>query len=116
MTIIADFRIGETASIELDAVAGDPLTVTAPEAYLAPADMRGSVAVIREGAARTTLTITPRAASGTIPAGWTVTLSASASAALTPGVYGIDAKLPVGGGIEITDTTAFVQLTRSAAA
>ncbi|MDE2434723.1 MAG: hypothetical protein KGM49_00550 [Sphingomonadales bacterium] len=116
MTIIADFRIGETASIELDAVAGDPSTVVAPEAYLAPADMRGGTATIREGAARTALTITPRAASGTVPAGWTVTLTATASATLSPGVYGIDVKLPVGGTIEITETTAFVQLTRSAAA
>lgn len=115
MSIIGDFRVGETLSLALDALSGDPGEVSAIAAWIAPAEQRGGVASVREDAVRTALDVTTRAASGDVPAGWTLTLSAAASAALLPGLYGIDARLTVGGGVDITDASAFVRLTRSAA-
>lgn len=52
MSIIGEFRVGETISLALDALAGDPQAVSGPEAFLAPAEVRGGVTVVREGAAR----------------------------------------------------------------
>ena len=49
-------------------------------------------------------------------AGWTIALPGAQSAQLEPGLYGIDARLTVAGGIVITEQTAFISLTRAAVA
>jgi hypothetical protein len=114
MSIIGEFRCGEDILVALDAVSGDPDTVDAITAKLAPAETRGGAAVISEGAVRHAMTVTARPAAGDIPAGWTLLLPAATSATLAPGLYGIDARLVIGSGVDITDNTAFVRLTRPA--
>ena len=51
-------------------------------------------------------TVSPRAAAGDIPAGWTLTIPASVSATLSPGAYLADARLEVAGGIVVTESVA----------
>ena len=116
MSIIGEFRVGEDVLVALDAVSGDPLTVDSLAAWITPGEPRSGGPIVREGAARTELAVSSREAAGDVPAGWTLTLTAAQSAELGPGLYGIDARLAIGSGIDITDTTAFIRLTRSAAA
>lgn len=113
MGILGEFRIGEDIAIALDAVEGDPATVTAISAAMKPALVGDNRLILDDDDDATILTATPQATPG---AGWTITVSAAQSAVLEPGLYGIDARLSVAGGIEITDRTAFVSLTRAALA
>jgi hypothetical protein len=46
--------------------------------------------------------ITTRAATGTLPAGWTLTLSAEKTLTMMPGNYHADAKVGIGSGFETT--------------
>lgn len=114
MSIIGEFRVGEDILVALDAVSGDPATVDAITAKLAAADIRGGAATIREGVEAHEMAVTPRTASGDIAAGWNLLLPAVTTAQLAPGLYGIDARLEVGSGVDITDRTAFIRLTRAA--
>lgn len=114
MSIIGEFRVGEDILVALDAVSGDPDSVDLVTAKLAAAEIRGGATIIREGAEAHDMTVTPRTASGDIAAGWTLLLPAETTAQLAPGLYGIDARLEIGGGVDITDRTAFIRLTRAA--
>lgn len=114
MSIIGTFRVGEDILVALDALSGDPGTVSAPAAWLASTVQRGGGFAVPEDAAHVALAVTARAAAGDIPAGWNLLLAAASSAALVPGVYGIDLKMTDGATVNITDATAFVRLTRSA--
>lgn len=114
MSIIGEFRVGEDILVALDAVSGDADSVDLVTAKLAAAEMRNGVPMISEGATRHDMTVNARAAAGDILAGWTLLLAAADSAALVPGLYGIDARFEIGSGVDITDTTAFVRLTRPA--
>jgi hypothetical protein len=107
--IIGTFRIGEDISVALDAIAGDPATVSAISARMKPAKASGNRLVLDDSAAPITLTVASQGA-----AGWLVSLSNAASAALAPGIYGIDARLTVTGGVEMTEQTAYIALTRAA--
>lgn len=99
------FQRGETISLALDAVTGDPLSVTAISAAMkVVAPGRTSVSAGTPVAA--TFTISPRAAQGDIPPGWNLTIDAASSAALATGNYLADAKLTVGGGVVITESVA----------
>jgi hypothetical protein len=99
------FQRGETISLALDAVTGDPLTVTAISAAMkAVAPGRTSASAGTPVAAA--FAISPRAAMGDIPPGWSLIVDALISAALMPGNYLADAKLTVGGGVIITETVA----------
>ena len=109
--IIGEFRIGEDISVALDAAAGDPATVTTITAKMKPAKAAANRIVLDDTAAGLDMTVTSQ---GT--AGWLISLGYTASAALTPGLYGIDARLSVAGGVEMTDQTAFIALTRAAVA
>ena len=109
--VLGEFRVGETIAIALDAVAGDPATVTAIGVAMKPALVGDNRLMLDDAAAAITLSATPQA----IPAsGWTISLSGAQSAALEPGLYGIDARLTVAGGVVITEQTAFIALTRAA--
>ena len=113
MGILGEFRVGEDIAIALDALAGDPATVTAISAAMKPALVGDNRLMLDDDATATVLTAIPQADPG---AGWTIALPAAQSALLEPGLYGIDARLTIAGGVEITDSTAFVSLTRAAVA
>jgi hypothetical protein len=69
--------------------------------------------LLDDDAAAIVLAAAPQADAG---AGWTISLADAQSAPLAPGLYGIDARLTVAGGIVITEQTAFISLTRAALA
>ena len=99
------FQRGETISLALDAVTGDPLSVTAISAAMKMvAPGRTSVSAGTPVAAA--FVISPRAAQGDIPPGWNLTVDEASSAALAVGNYLADAKLSVGGGVIITESVA----------
>ena len=93
------FHRGETLLLALDAITGDPATVTAISAAIKP------VAAGRSGVdASAPATALSVAVNGV--AGWTLTLSAASCATLVPGSYIADARLTVGTGVIITDPVA----------
>jgi hypothetical protein len=99
------FQRGETISLALDAVAGDPATVTAISAKL-KAVPPGRTTVPASAPVAANFVISTRSAVGDIPAGWTLTVPAATSVALTPGSYLADARLEVAGGVIVTDSVA----------
>lgn len=99
------FQRGETISLALDAVTGDPATVTAITAKL-KAVPPGRTTVSAASPAAATFAIVNRAAAGEFPAGWTLMIAAAASSALTPGAYLADARLEVAGGVIVTESVA----------
>lgn len=111
--IIGDFRIGEDLLVALDATAGNAALASAISAAIKPATVGANRLVLDDAASGIALTI---AAQSPASAGWILSLPASLTATMEPGTYGIDARLVVGSGIEITDQTAFVRLSRAALA
>ena len=109
--IIGSFRIGEDISVALDALAGDPATASSITAKMKPAKATANRIVLDEGAAALTMSVV---ANGT--EGWIVSLPNTVTAGLTAGLYGIDARLVIGGSVEMTEQTAFVALTQAAVA
>lgn len=106
-------RVGADINIALDAVSGDPATVTVT-AFMVRSNhltrFRPEV-----GFVAIELEVAPRGAAGSIPAGWNVTLPAARSALLKPGLYGIDAVVSgAAGSITITPRTALVDVTAAA--
>ena len=99
------FQRGETVSVALDAVQGDPLTVTSVTAALKPV-AAGRTMADPEAAMAAAFAVSSRVAAGSIPAGWTLSLSAAISAGLAAGTYLADAKLIVAGGVTITEPVA----------
>jgi hypothetical protein len=99
------FQRGETISLALDAVAGDPLTVSSISAAM-KAVAPGRTGVAPDAPVAAAFTITPRSANGEQPAGWNLTVDAAVSAALVPGNYLADARLGAAGGVTITDSVA----------
>jgi hypothetical protein len=99
------FQRGETISVALDALTGDPQTVIAISAAMkAVAPGRTSVTETQPIAAA--FEIYPRAASGEISAGWTLIIPAATSAALAPGSYLADARIEIAGAVVISETVA----------
>lgn len=111
--IIGEFRIGEDLAIALDAASGSTATVTAISASMKPARVSAARLMLDDSAAAIDLTLAPQSPAS---AGWTISLAAAQTAVLEPGVYGIDARLTIGGGVEMTDQSAFVSLSRAAVA
>lgn len=109
--IIGEFRVGEDIAVALDAAAGDPTPVSAISAMMKPAKVLGNRLVLDDSTSSITLAVTAQGLTG-----WLIALDHTASATLSPGIYGIDAKLTIAGGVEITEQTAFVSLTRAAVA
>jgi len=99
------FQRGETVSIALDAVQGDPLSVTAIGAAMKPL-AAGRSAIDPAAAVAATFMVTARPAVGDLPAGWTLTIPAAISATLAAGTYLADAKLTVAAGVTITEPVA----------
>jgi hypothetical protein len=109
--IIGEFRIGEDISVALDAIAGNPATVTAISAKMKPAKASGNRLILDDSATATTMTVTSQGV-----AGWLISLGNAATAGLAAGVYGIDARLTFAGSVEMTEQTAFIALTKAAVA
>lgn len=99
------FQRGETISLALDALSGDPASVTAIAAKL-KAVPPGRTTAPASAPIAASFTITNRAASGAELAGWTLTVAAATSATLTPGAYLADARLSVGAGVIVTESVA----------
>jgi hypothetical protein len=99
------FQRGETISLALDALSGDPLSVTAITAKLKGVPPGRSTAPASAPVAAS-FTVINRAALGTDPAGWTLTIAAATSATLPPGAYVADARLSIGSGVIITESVA----------
>lgn len=109
--IIGSFRIGEDIAVALDATSGDPATVTAISAKMKPARIIANRIVLDDTAADLALSVTAQGGTG-----WIISLANTATANLAPGMYGIDARLTIGGGVEMTDQSGFIALTRAAVA
>jgi hypothetical protein len=99
------FQRGETVSLALDAVQGDPSSVTSVTAAMKPV-AAGRTMIDPAAAVAATFTVSNRAEAGGVPAGWTLTIPAAVSAALAGGTYLADAKLVVAGGVTITEPVA----------
>jgi hypothetical protein len=99
------FQRGETISLALDAVTGDPLSVTGISAVMKTVPP-GRTGVPDGAPVAATFSISPRAAQGDIPPGWALTIPAATSASLTPGSYLADARLEVAGGVIVTEPVA----------
>jgi hypothetical protein len=99
------FQRGETISLALDALSGNPLTVSSISAAM-KAVAPGRTSVTADAPVAAVFAITARGAFGDIPAGWTLTIPALVSQALKPGSYVADARLEVAGGIVITESIA----------
>ena len=99
------YQRGETISLALDAVAGDPLIVGAVTARLKAVPSGRSVVPVGAPVAAA-FAVASRAATADFPAGWTLSIATETSATLTAGSYLADARLQVGGGVVITDQIA----------
>ncbi len=99
------FQRGETISLALDAVSGNPLDVSAISAQLKVVPP-GRTSVPAGAPVAASFVVLSRAASGGIPPGWTLSISAATSATLLPGAYLADARLEVAGGVIITESVA----------
>lgn len=96
-----NFHRGETIVVALDAVSGDVAIVSEATAKIRRLNARRDG--FATGAAASAMTVSPRPASGDVPAGWDISMSGAATANLAPGHYGIEAQLIVGGGVIKTD-------------
>ncbi|MGL5838238.1 MAG: hypothetical protein ACRCY3_07020 [Sphingorhabdus sp.] len=108
------YQRGETISLALDAVTGDPAQVTTISAAMKPVPPGRSEAPAAAPFAASFL-VAPRAAAGGNPPGWTLTIPALVSASLSPGAYVADARLEVAGGVIVTETVA-IRLKQSVSA
>jgi hypothetical protein len=99
------YQRGETISLALDVVTGDPLSVTGINAAM-KAVAPGRTSVNAGAPVAAVFAISPRAAQGDIPPGWNLTIDATTSGALGVGNYLADAKLTVAGGVVITESVA----------
>lgn len=108
------YQRGETISLALDAVTGDPAQVTAISAA-----MKAVLAGRSEASATTPVSasfaIAARPAVGNEPPGWTLTIPAPVSASLLPGAYVADARLEIAGGVIVTESVA-IRLKQSVSA
>jgi hypothetical protein len=99
------FQRGETISLALDALSGDPLSVSGISAAM-KAVAPGRTSVTADTPVAAAFAIAARLAAGDIPAGWTLTIPAIISQALTPGSYIADARIEIAGGVVITESVA----------
>lgn len=108
------YQRGETISLALDAVSGDPANVTAISAAMKAVPPGRSEAPASAPVAAA-FAVTARPASDNVPAGWTFTIPALVSSSLPPGAYVADARLEVAGGVIVTESVA-IRLKQSVSA
>ena len=108
------YQRGETISLALDAITGDPAQVSAISAAM-KAVPPGRSEAPASAPISASFTVAARPALGNDPAGWTLTIPALVSASLSPGAYVADAWLEVAGGVIVTDSVA-IRLRQSVSA
>jgi hypothetical protein len=108
------YQRGETISLALDAVTGDPAEVTSISAAM-KAVPPGRSEAPASAPISASFAIAARPAVGNDPAGWTLTIPALVSASLSPGAYVADARLEVAGGVIVTESVA-IRLKQSVSA
>jgi hypothetical protein len=96
------FQRGETITLSLDVLSGDPGTVSAIVAGMKLAQPGGQFP--SQAGVVTSFTPTFVAAAGEIPAHWLLTINAAVSAGLAVGNYVADAKITISGGVIITES------------
>jgi hypothetical protein len=99
------FQRGETISLALDAVSGDPAGITSVVAQL-KAVPPGRTTVPAGAPIAAGFSVSSRPAMGDIPPGWTLTISAATSSTLTAGAYLADARIEIAGGVVVTESVA----------
>lgn len=104
---------GETLTILLDDMDGIAGEVTEVTARLRPG-IASRRAVDPDVAAVADFAVTPRAADGDDPAGWSLILSATATASIAAGFYLVDARLAMDGGTEIVTDPLAIRVTEPA--
>lgn len=113
ISIIGEFRVGEDLALALDVLEGQAQQAAAVTAAIKPALVDENRLALDDDAPSVTMAVAPQSD----PAGgWTISLTAVQTAGLAPGLYGIDARIDVAGGVVLTQRTAFVSLTRAALA
>jgi hypothetical protein len=101
------FQRGETVTLALAAVAGDPAVVTGITAAMKRV-ASGRTGVDPNAPIAAIFDVTFVAAQGAEAAYWALSLSPATTTALPAGSYVADARLVVGGGVTITDTIGVV--------
>jgi hypothetical protein len=109
-SLLGEFRIGEDIGLALCVTSGDMGDVSAISAAMKPARIAANRPVLDSAAPAIALGV------ATEDSGWTLSLPSATTATLAPGIYGIDARLEIAGGVEITDRTAFIALSAGALA
>lgn len=108
--LIGEFRIGEDIGLALEVTTGDMALVSAITAAMKPARIAANRPVLDDAQPAVALSVAADTA------GWTLSLPSATTATLEPGIYGIDARLEIAGGVEITEQTAFIALSAGALA
>ncbi|MEY4159698.1 MAG: hypothetical protein RLZZ136_319 [Pseudomonadota bacterium] len=111
--LIGDFRIGEDIAIALDATLANATEVSSLSAVMKPAQLIANRFVVDDAASGITMAV---AAQQPAANGWLISLSHSQSASLIPGIYGVDARLMIGGSVAMTEQTAFIRLSKATVA
>lgn len=110
MSILGTFTAGEDIALAIDVASGTAPAGLVVTASLILGRLSGRSFTPRRGAQPIALTVTPRAAAGNMPAGWNVTLSASASADLAAGTYGAFGRYQDGNTVTIDDVPAVIRI------
>lgn len=98
------FQRGETISLALDALTGDPLTVSDISAAM-KAVAPGRTSAAPDAPVVAAFAISMREEAEDVSAGWDLTVSAATSATLQPGSYVADARLELDdGSVIVTDS------------
>jgi hypothetical protein len=99
------FQCGETVSLALAVVSGDPGIVSAVTAAMKPVTAGRSTPDPAVPVAAS-FAVSFLAAAGDEPARWLLTLAPAVTASLPAGRYLADARIVVAGGVSITETVA----------
>jgi len=115
MQTIGTFRLGEDIVVALDAVEGDISQVSSIIAAMRGAAPGKPLFTVDRTRPAVPLLVLARPATDDFPAGWNLTLPAASTAGLSPGIYGIDAKITFSSGsIDITDVSALIVVNEAA--
>ena len=111
--IIGEFRIGEDIAVALDATAANATDASSLSAMMKPAQLIANRLVVDDLASGIAMATSPQQPAAN---GWLISLPHSQSAGLSPGIYGIDARLVIGGSVAMTEQTAFIRLSKATVA
>jgi len=110
VSIIGTFTAGENIALAIDIASGTAPAGLEVSASLIRGRVFGDAFLPSRGATPIALAVTPRAASGEIPAGWNVTLEAADSADLAAGIYAAFGRYQDGNSVTIDDVPAVIRV------